>query len=313
MFTLAHLSDPHIAPLPPVRWRDLANKRLLGYLSWMRRRRHVHKREVLDALTRDLRAQTPDHTVVTGDLTNIALPAEFEQAAGWLQELGPPDAVTVIPGNHDASVAVAWERSLAHFAGYMTPDTPSDGAENPTASAREGRRFPFVRQRGEVALIGLSTAVPTLPALATGALGAEQIALLERELSRLGREGLFRCLLLHHPPVEGMTARRKRLVDAAALRRVIARTGAELVLHGHDHRRNRSEIPGPRGGVPVCGVPSASSIPSHGRPGALYQLYGIARDGDGWRIELRGRACDAEAAGYESEEALETIRVRNAG
>ena len=265
MFTLAHLSDPHIAPLPPVRWRDLANKRLLGYLSWMRRRRHVHKREVLDALTRDLQAQTPDHTVVTGDLTNIALPAEFEQAAGWLQELGPPDAVTVIPGNHDASVAVAWERSLAHFAGYMTPDTPSDGA------------------------------------------------LLELELSRLGREGLFRCLLLHHPPVEGMTARRKRLVDAAALRRVIARTGAELVLHGHDHRRNRSEIPGPRGGVPVCGVPSASSIPSHGRPGALYQLYGIARDGDGWRIELRGRACDAEAAGYESEETLETIRVRNAG
>lgn len=312
MFTLAHLSDPHIAPMPPVRWRDLANKRLLGYLSWMRRRRHVHKREVLDALTRDLQAQAPDHTVVTGDLTNIALPAEFEQAAGWLQELGAPDAVTVVPGNHDASVTVAWDRSLAHFADYMTPDTTSGGIPQSTATARKNRGFPFVRQRGEVALIGLSTALPTLPALATGTLGSAQIGSLEQELIRLGREGRFRCVLLHHPPVEGTTARRKRLTDAAALRRVIARSGAELILHGHDHRRNRSEIPGPRGGVPVCGVPSASSIPSHGRPGALYQLYTITRDGDGWRIELRGRAYDTEKGGLESEETLESIRVQNA-
>ena len=37
-FTLAHLSDPHLAPLPVARLRDLAGKRAFGYLNWIRNR-----------------------------------------------------------------------------------------------------------------------------------------------------------------------------------------------------------------------------------------------------------------------------------
>ena len=77
MFTLAHFSDPHIGPLPPARLSELVSKRFLGWLSWQHRRRRVHRREILDALASDLLAQAPDHVVVTGDLTNIALPAYF--------------------------------------------------------------------------------------------------------------------------------------------------------------------------------------------------------------------------------------------
>ena len=72
-FTLAHLSDPHLPPLPAARLRDLASKRALGYLNWTRNRHKYHRREVLDALVADMRAQAPDHIAVTGDLVNLSL------------------------------------------------------------------------------------------------------------------------------------------------------------------------------------------------------------------------------------------------
>src|SRR5947207_10414209 len=101
-FTLAHLSDPHLPPLPTPRLAELAGKRVLGYLNWTRNRRKFYRREVLDALVSDLRAQAPDHVAMTGDVVNLAIEAEFAPALTWLRSLGPPDRVTAIPGNHDA-------------------------------------------------------------------------------------------------------------------------------------------------------------------------------------------------------------------
>src|SRR6266705_648952 len=107
MFLLAHLSDPHIGPLPTPRPAELAGKRALGFLNWHRRRRAIHRPEVLDLLARDLAAAGADHIVVTGDLVNLALAAEFAPARAWLGRLGPPDRVTLVPGNHDAYVRAA--------------------------------------------------------------------------------------------------------------------------------------------------------------------------------------------------------------
>src|SRR5262249_23055968 len=101
-FTLAHLSDPHLTPLPRPRIFELAGKRALGYLNWTRHRHKYHRREVLDGLVSDLKAHSPDHITVTGDLVNLALEAEFTSALTWLESIGPPERVTAIPGNHDA-------------------------------------------------------------------------------------------------------------------------------------------------------------------------------------------------------------------
>ena len=98
MFVLAHLSDPHLSPLPTPRLRELTGKRLLGYLNWRRSRRDEHRPEALDAIVHDLIARTPDHIAVTGDLVNISLPGEFASARQWLENLGPPRDVTVVPG-----------------------------------------------------------------------------------------------------------------------------------------------------------------------------------------------------------------------
>ncbi|MEA2093819.1 MAG: metallophosphoesterase, partial [Pseudomonadota bacterium] len=265
--TFAQLSDPHMSSLEDVKWRDLTNKRLLGYLSWRRRRRAEHRSEVLDALQRDLEQVHPEHLVITGDLTHIGLPNEFRQARRWLESLGGPRGVTVVPGNHDAYIQVPWQQSFLHWQPYMVSDMVPDGGQGNSADTV----FPSLRHRGPVAFIGLSSARPSAPFFATGRLGDRQLQRLEELLAQTGRQGLFRVVLLHHPPVPGEEKWRKRLTDAAEVCKVIARRGAELVLHGHRHRavQSRIEIPGTH--VPVFGIPSASSIGY--KPGRIAQYY----------------------------------------
>src|SRR5207248_10880142 len=101
-FTLAHLSDPHLPPLPTPRLAELAGKRVLGYLNWTRNRRKVYRGEVLDAQGSDLRAQAPDHVAMTGDVGNLAIEAEIAPALSGLKGVGQPDRATAVPGNHDA-------------------------------------------------------------------------------------------------------------------------------------------------------------------------------------------------------------------
>jgi hypothetical protein len=121
-FTLAHLSDPHLPPLPAARLRDLAGKRALGYLNWTRNRHKYHRREVLDALVADMQAQRPDHIAVTGDLVNLALEAEFTPAQAWLESVGTPQRVTVVPGNHDAYVRATRHHFADTFEKYLSCD-----------------------------------------------------------------------------------------------------------------------------------------------------------------------------------------------
>ena len=133
MYTLAHLSDPHVPPLARPAVGDLMSKRLLGYLSWQKRRRQIHRLDVLESLTDDLSAQRPDHVVVTGDLVNISLPAEFETALRWLDRLGPADRVTVVPGNHDAYVRVPRAQGWDLWAEYMGSDEALEERASPAA------------------------------------------------------------------------------------------------------------------------------------------------------------------------------------
>jgi 3',5'-cyclic AMP phosphodiesterase CpdA len=99
MFRLAHLSDAHLGPLPDVTYRELASKRAVGYINWQRnRRRHMHD-AVIDTIVGDMKAMTPDHIAVTGDLVNLALDGEIEMARQWLETLGAPEDVSVVPGS----------------------------------------------------------------------------------------------------------------------------------------------------------------------------------------------------------------------
>ena len=282
MFVLAHLSDPHLGPLPSPRLSELAGKRATGFVNWRRKRHRIHRADVLARMTADLKTQAADHIAVTGDLVNISLAGEYAPARAWLAALGTPRDVSLVPGNHDAYVRAAATYPQLHWGEYMRGDEAGETA------------FPFVRRRGPLVLIGLSTAVPTAPFLATGHLGREQIAILAAALGRYGREGLFRVVMMHHTPISKPARHFKRLVDGSEFRAALARQGAELVIHGHDHVHSLIEVEGPQGRIPVVGAPSASAVAPGRNDGAGYNLYRIDGSRAGWRCEAiwRGLAAD---------------------
>ena len=206
------------------------------------------------------------------DLINLALEAEFAPSRTWLESVGAPDRVTVVPGNHDAYVRATLHRFAQTWQDYLVGDAADGGAP-----------FPFVRRRGPLALIGVSSAVPTPPLMATGRLGRSQLEALERILMDLSAEQAFRVLLIHHPLRSD--ARMKRLTDSRLLLALLKRYGVELVLHGHDHVHSTIWIDGPQRKIPVVGVPSASAL-AHGRyPAAAYNLFSVEREGAAWRCE----------------------------
>ena len=271
MFRLAHLSDVHLAPLPSVTWRQLASKRITGYLNWKRGRGKSMGRATLDALTRDLLDRSPDHVVVSGDLTNLALPAEIENAARWLATLGPPESVSTVPGNHDAYVPGAVEAATTAWAANMTGER------------RGSAHYPYMRRAGPVALIGCSTAEATPPFVAAGPFRAAQAERLERMLADAGRDGAFRVVVIHHPPVRGAAPPLKRMLGIGRFQDVIERKGAELVLHGHTHLPTQHAITGRA--VPVIGVSAGGQDVRGHKPAARYNLFEIEGGPGAWRLE----------------------------
>ncbi|RMD87716.1 MAG: metallophosphoesterase [Alphaproteobacteria bacterium] len=287
MFRIAHISDLHLAPLPPLRLHELMSKRIWGRLHWMLRRRHVHRPQVLDALRADLARQQPDHLCITGDLTNLALPAEFDCARDWIAGLGlSEERLSVIPGNHDAYVPGALTRGMPVWQRWMRDD--------------EGRvGFPFLHRRGPVAIVGLSSAHATPPGFAAGWLDRAQMARLTTLLEDLQQRDAARILLIHHPPQESDAPARSALWGRRRLQALLHRHPVDLVLHGHAHRPLAAMLGDRNGPIPVRGAGSASRDAADGNP-AHYQLIGIDRPGGGgkWRIEIRHRRYDRDRGGF---------------
>jgi 3',5'-cyclic AMP phosphodiesterase CpdA len=283
---IGHLTDVHLGPIAGFSPRYWNIKRATGFVNWIKNRRTAYSRAVLQRLVADLGRQSLDHIVVSGDLVNIGLPAEIAAARLWLQGVGPPHHVSAVPGNHDIYSGIAHDPGVARWADYMT----GDGGDARTFDSRSG--FPFLRQvGGGLALVGVNSAIETAPFVARGRVGAAQLGKLDRLLRELGAKGLFRLVVIHHPPLPGQAPRRRALSDAAEFAAMLSDAGAELVIHGHNHTNSRVDLVRRDGGrAVVIGAPSGSlAVPIHDEPLARYNVYEIAGGSLCWRIEVVGR------------------------
>lgn len=287
MFRLAHISDVHLGPLPEVSYRELASKRVVGYVNWQRNRRRFLHDGVIGSVVSDIKAAGVDHIAVTGDLVNLALDAEIELAKLWLEALGPGQDVSVVPGNHDAYVPGAFDKSCRSWHAYMSSDGHNDIVNRDS--------FPYLRVRGNVALIGVTSARATAPFMATGFFRSGQAARLAKLLDEASRRGLFRIVMIHHPPVRDAVPQHKRLFGISRFQRIIRRHGAEMVLHGHSHLPSYFRIEGPQGQVPVIGVAAAGQAPGTGKPAAQWNLIEIAGAPGNWTARLTRRGLTGAA------------------
>ena len=288
MFRLAHFSDIHLGPLPELTYRQLISKRITGYINWHRNRRMTLNDDVIDHIVDDMLEQEPDHIARSGDLVNLALDTEIEVATAWLEDLGPPRDVSVVPGNHDAYVPGALDKVCRAWGPWMT----GDGAAGPVTR----NSFPFMRVRGPVAIIGLSSARATAPFMASGYFEDRQGAVLEHMLDEARTNGLFRVIMIHHPPVRGASPAHKRLYGIGRFQKLIASHGAELILHGHTHLPTLFEIEGRDHRVPVVGVAAAGQTAGGKTPAAQYNLFTIEGEPSAWKVglERRGTVIGAE-------------------
>lgn len=279
---IAHLSDLHVLQLEGVARRRFLNKRLTGYANLRFKRNHVHRRQYVEAIAKEIAAQKIDHVVVTGDLTNLALETEFEAARDLLEKsLGlTPDRVSVVPGNHDLYTAGALKsrRFTQFFAEYIQSDLPELAAKT-----RLGP-FPFVRLRGPCAFIGVTTAVPRLPFVASGAIGKLQMDALAKIFAHAEVKKRTPVVLLHHPlhnPPSKLKTLLEGLTDAeqlaAHLRSAVAADG--LVLHGHLHRRQSKLLARDRASIQVVGATSASLHHEDRDRMAGFNVYEVDDDG----------------------------------
>jgi 3',5'-cyclic AMP phosphodiesterase CpdA len=279
MFRLAHVSDVHLGPLPDVTYRDLASKRMVGYVNWQRHRRHIMHDSVIGSIVTDIKAVGVDHLAVTGDLVNLALDGEIELAKLWLETLGPADEVSVVPGNHDAYVPGAFDKVCRSWGVWMTGDGQNAPADR--------HAFPYMRVRGKVALIGVSSARATAPFMANGFFREDQSHRLGTMLDKAAKQGFFRIVMIHHPPVRGAVAQHKRLFGIGNFQKTISRHGAELILHGHSHDPTLYWIGGKgKQTVPAVGVAAGGQSIGGQHPAAQWNLLEISGEPESWAVRL---------------------------
>ncbi|MBA2544173.1 MAG: metallophosphoesterase [Deltaproteobacteria bacterium] len=282
---LAHCSDLHLLSHAGARWLELANKRWIGAMNLISTRSRHHHVAAFEDMVADLNTQGIDHVLCTGDVTNLALRREFEFARGKFDGLAHGTTnITVIPGNHDAYVAEGVGLFAETFAPFASTDpawawTASDlAASEPLTDLLEdgSPRWPIVRVRGDVALIGLSTSRQTPWFTAHGRIGPGQLARLERVLNDPRLAGKFRLIAIHHPPAGKRALSRIRgLRDHAAFAQVIAGAGADLIVHGHEHRDMTESLAGPGGAVPVRGIVSGTYFHDKPERTARYRIFEI--------------------------------------
>jgi len=278
---IAHISDTHVLSRSGTKWREmLFNKRITGYANLLLRRSRVHRRDYLLAVLRAA-AQNADHIVVTGDITNLALESEFEEARALLDTMRAD--VTVIPGNHDIYLPSTHRdrRFPHHFATFLQSDLPKYAIDLPAGA------FPCVKLRGAAAIIALSSGVPRPPFIAAGFVGHEQLDALRRVLEHPEVARRTPVVLVHHAPIDSRPRWRQLrdgLVDGAGLRETLMPLKRGLVLFGHIHVRVRCTLRTNAGALDVVSASGAALDHPDLSIRAGFNQYDIDDDGRVARI-----------------------------
>jgi 3',5'-cyclic AMP phosphodiesterase CpdA len=189
MRTLVHLSDLHFGRTDPA---------------------------IIEPLVATVAAIAPDLVVVSGDLTQRARAAEFEEARAFLARL--PEPRIVVPGNHDVPLYRVWERFLSPLGKYRR-------------LVQRDLEPAFVDD--EIAVIGVNTARSLT--FKSGRINEAQMRSIHARLDPLA-ESVVKIVVTHHPfdlPDEPgndkLVGRAQRAMD------VFAACGVDILLAGHFH------------------------------------------------------------------------------
>ena len=195
MRTLVHLSDLHFGRTDPA---------------------------LIEPLIATVARIAPDVVVVSGDLTQRARSAEFEEARAFLARLPAPRIV--VPGNHDVPLYRVWERFLSPLGKYRR--LVQDDLEPAFVDA-------------EIAVIGINTARSLT--FKGGRINEEQMRAIHARFDPLP-ESVIKIVVTHHPfDLPDEPGNDKLVGRAGKAMDVFARCGVDVLLAGHFHTSQAGE------------------------------------------------------------------------
>lgn len=259
MTTLVHLSDVHFG-----RDVDLAQV------------------AALEALVASL---APTGVVISGDLSQRARHGELQRALAFVQSLARTAPVHVVPGNHDVQWWAApfdllgadrkYAKYRQYFGADLSPSTILPGVRIASALSSHGVVWGSMTWK-----FWRDTAVK-------GHLPAAEIERCRLQFDAAPPEDL-RVVVLHHNVLRGRISRRMGLARWKTASARLARSGADLILCGHDHE----EAVGTAGSVVVATASTHTSRTRGHRPSAFNLI-------EADRSEIRVRHMIWNAAGRE--------------
>ena len=227
---IAHFSDIHLTARPlRLRKRDWFGKRSTGWLNARvgRGKHFIDASTIAGVLARDIKSQSFDHVIFSGDATTLGMSIEFDEVRRVLTPDDGWPARLAVPGNHD----------------YYTHGAVRGGEfERVFASWQQGERldshtYPFAQKVGPLWLVAVNSAQANLLVWdARGRVGRHQLKRLEELLRRLPPGP--RIMVTHYPLclADGKgEIRWRRLRDAHKLRDLCQTHHVRLWLHGHRH------------------------------------------------------------------------------
>ena len=277
---IGHISDIHWLDTQDAKFSDFLNKRISGGLNLLAGRARIHSTQTAQAAIEKLKDLGCTHLIVSGDLTNLALPAEFNSVRIALNRYFADDKMTIVPGNHDYYTRES--ETARRFESYMYRTDPG----NLDFGCKE--TWPFVRIVKDVAFIGLNSAQPRPWFVAAGRLGSQQLRMLEKALAHPEVASRTKIVVLHHhlfqilhTPGESL----RKLEDASEFINICLAGNVYLIVHGHNHdysiKRINNIIIAEAGSCSVC------KFKAPNRAGK-FNLYTIAERQiriDTWRFE----------------------------
>lgn len=288
-----HLTDPHLTHLNNTSFAQQKGKRRLGYLSWKRKRQKIHLSRILDKLSQAVQSEHADQILITGDLVHICLPEEIHQAKNWLESLGSAEQITLVPGNHDVYQKECWLQISDSWKDFLgLPGKAFTEVQNNIP----GASYPLQKRFENFNLISLSS-VEAMPIFsAQGRIREDQFNRLEKILCHCADNNVPTGWLLHHPPLPGLTAKRRALKDASALKKLIERYQPAFVLHGHNHRNMLNVVNGSQ----IFGTASASCTYD-----ASYRVLDLIDNSEGLQIKMSLKQYQAEQKHFVETQSLD--------
>jgi 3',5'-cyclic-AMP phosphodiesterase len=222
---IVHLSDAHVLDPRPSRTRS----------GWSMQTRFLSIGRPLDALGRRkklgrsldvARRIGASHVVLSGDLTEIGSPGEYETLAEILHDSGiAPERMTLVPGNHDMySSAGAWRWALG---GPLS-------AFARTSATEPGKAVDV----GGATLLPLDATFHQPVTRSAGCISVEALEALKARASDAAFADRPLVAVQHHPPFVRKTHAWHwidGLVGARSLMSLLESFRHLFVLHGHLH------------------------------------------------------------------------------